>query len=157
MLDFKFSRNLLGADRGDVGDRYEAGGRNQTTEVFRVPPAHFPNPEYPDSQLAHTVSLQKMRRSKLRLYKKRSLYRRCLQRLSAAARNIVLASWPLHERGGPPYPILTLRPQQSARPTTIHSQGRNRNSPSPRPRPRCEFVSSIQLRPQLAPRAFAPV
>ena len=53
MLDLKFSRNLLGPSRSDIGNGYEASFRDQPPDVFRVASPHLPHPEHTDSQLTH--------------------------------------------------------------------------------------------------------
>jgi hypothetical protein len=59
MLDFKSSCNLLGPGHSDVGDGHKASAGYQASDVFRVASAHFPHPEYADSQLTHGGSSPK--------------------------------------------------------------------------------------------------
>jgi hypothetical protein len=56
VLDFEFMGSLAGAiwGTGRRGHGYQSGLRNKPAEVFRMTPAHLPNPKHADSQLAHS-------------------------------------------------------------------------------------------------------
>src|SRR5580692_5268375 len=105
MLNFKFSRNLLGPRRRNVRNRNEAGGGNQTPKVFRVALAHPAYSQYPDPQLSHAGFLSESRdlagyvsTKKIAVQTLLATSRFTGRHLTpAAARSIFRASCPQHE------------------------------------------------------------